>query len=105
MILNQLLEGKKVILASQSPRRQHLLRELGIPFEVRLNGDEDESYPESLTFNEIPVYLAKKKANPFENSLADNEILITSDTIVWCNGRSEERRVGEEFSCRWSADD
>jgi len=96
VILNQLLEGKKVILASQSPRRQHLLRELGIPFEVRLNGDDNESYPESLTFNEIPVFLAKKKAKPFENSLSNNEILITSDTIVWCNGKVLGKPVDRE---------
>lgn len=87
MILNQLLQGKKLVLASQSPRRQHLLSQLGVDFEVRLNGEADESYPDSLNFAEIPEYLAKKKAEPYLDSLSNNEILITSDTIVWCNGR------------------
>ena len=87
MLLHQLLEGKKLILASQSPRRQQLLKELGLPFQVRLNGEVDESYPSNMEFLDIPVYLAQKKAESVVSSLADNEILIASDTIVWCKGR------------------
>jgi septum formation protein len=87
VILNQKLQGKVLVLASQSPRRKHLLGELDLPFVVRLNGNTDESYPDSLPYNEIPVYLALKKAEPFVGTLAENEILITSDTIVWCNGK------------------
>lgn len=86
MILNQLLKGKKIILASQSPRRQQLLGELGVEYEVRHNGDSDESYPDTLPYSDIPIYLAQKKAEPFRKNLASNEMLITSDTIVWCNG-------------------
>jgi septum formation protein len=87
VILNQLLQGKKVVLASQSPRRHQLLGELGVEFEVRLNGETDESYPDTLKYSDIPIYLAQKKAEPFRKNLASNELLITSDTIVWCNGR------------------
>jgi septum formation protein len=85
VILLNKLKDKVLVLASQSPRRQQLLSELGLPFIVRLNGNEDETYPEDLPYFEIPVYLAKKKADAFAKSLSDNEILITSDTIVYCN--------------------
>ncbi len=87
MLLNQLLKGKTIILASQSPRRQQLLSELGLPFEVRFFSEVDESYPGNLSFTQIPVYLALKKAKPYKSTLKDNEILITSDTIVWCKGQ------------------
>jgi septum formation protein len=85
-MLNDILKGKRLILASKSPRRQQLLRELGVEFEIRANGDDDELFPDSLTMTEIPVYLAVHKAKPLLSSLDANEILITSDTIVWCDG-------------------
>lgn len=69
------------VLASQSPRRQQLLRSLGIDFEVRTK-EVDETYPEGLSIEEIPVFLARKKAAPFNNNLQENELLITADTIV-----------------------
>ncbi|MBK7129937.1 MAG: septum formation protein Maf [Crocinitomicaceae bacterium] len=75
------LKGKKIILASKSPRRQELLRGLGIEFEVRTR-DIPEDYPASMAAEDIPVFLAEKKALDFLNDLADNEILITADTIV-----------------------
>lgn len=86
-MLNDILKGKRLILASKSPRRQQLLRELGVDFEVRANGDDDELFPASLSMIEIPIYLAVHKAKPLQNSLIENEILITSDTIVWCNNQ------------------
>lgn len=79
------LRGKHLVLASKSPRRQQLLRELGLNFEVRLNGETDECYPAGLSNTDIPMFLARKKAEPLLGSLQSNEILITSDTIVWCN--------------------
>ncbi len=69
------------ILASKSPRRQTLLKSLGIDFKVVVK-EVDESYPEGLRINEIPVYLAKSKALPFSGELADNDLLITADTVV-----------------------
>lgn len=74
-------------MASQSPRRQQLLKELGLPFEVRLNGKVNESYPSNMGYLDIPVYLAQKKIEPVVATLANNEILIASDTIVWCKGK------------------
>lgn len=69
------------ILASQSPRRQQLLKSLGIEFQIQLK-EIDENFPENLNINEIPVYLAKLKATPFLNELRNNDLLITADTIV-----------------------
>jgi septum formation protein len=71
-----------VILGSQSPRRRELLAGLGIAFEVKPVPGADESYPPSLPVEEIPLYLARKKASAFPHSLAGNELLITADTIV-----------------------
>ncbi|MFA5647820.1 MAG: Maf family nucleotide pyrophosphatase [Bacteroidales bacterium] len=87
MLLHQLIKGKTIVLASQSPRRQQLLKELGLPFEVRLNGEVNESYPSNMGYLDIPVYLAQKKIEPVVATLANNEILIASDTIVWCKGK------------------
>jgi len=74
----------KLVLASQSPRRQELLGGLHLDFTVQII-DVEESYPEYLTGSEIPCYLAEKKANAYT---IDNEtLLITADTIVWHEGR------------------
>src|ERR1044071_9437507 len=73
----------KLILGSGSPRRQELLKSLGFEFTTKpINADE--SFPENLKAQEIPLYLAEKKANAYPEKLGDKEILITSDTIVWC---------------------
>jgi septum formation protein len=74
------------ILASKSPRRNELLKSLGINFKVKTK-EVDEVYPDSLTKEEIPVYLAKLKARAFLNEIWDNDLVITADTIVWLNGK------------------
>src|SRR4051812_14704096 len=74
------------ILASKSPRRQYLLKELGIDFEVHTK-EVDESFPDNLKAQEIPLYLAQKKADAFDKELTDNAIVITADTIVWVDGQ------------------
>ncbi len=71
-----------IILASNSPRRQELLRGLDIRFEVKIPVDVDESYPTELRGEAIPLYIAEKKANAFNNILKKNDILITADTVV-----------------------
>ncbi len=73
-----------IVLGSQSPRRQELLRGLGIPFEVR-SIEVDESYPDTLTGAEIPCYLSRKKAEAYP--LREETLLITADTIVWLDGQ------------------
>jgi septum formation protein len=79
------LKKYKLLLASKSPRRHYLLKELGLDFEVRTK-EVDESFPEQLKAAEIPLYLCEKKANAFDEELTDNTIVITADTIVWVNG-------------------
>lgn len=81
------LKGKRILLASKSPRRHYLLQELGIDFEVVDNFKDDEFYPENMAISEIPVYLAKKKADKYNELLDDASILIAADTIVWCDNK------------------
>ncbi|MDA9576024.1 Maf family nucleotide pyrophosphatase [Flavobacteriaceae bacterium] len=81
-MLKKHLKSKNLILASGSPRRQDLLKSLGVPFEIRLK-QIDEQYPKELTQSDISDYLAKLKSNAFTEELKPNDVLITSDTIVW----------------------
>lgn len=83
------------ILASKSPRRQELLRELGIVFRVEIL-EIDELYPETLFREEIPVFLAKQKAKPFAGKLGENDLLITADTIVWLEGKVYGKPVSKQ---------
>ena len=76
------LKKYNLILASKSPRRQYLLKELGVDFEIAVK-EVDESFPVDLQAEQIPLYLCKKKAIAFDSELSDNTIVITSDTIVW----------------------
>ncbi|HLP64831.1 Maf-like protein [Flavobacterium sp.] len=77
----------KIILASGSPRRQQFFKEFDFNFEIRLK-EVEEVYPEHLKAAEITNYLSELKANAFNESLAENELLITSDTIVWHNNKA-----------------
>jgi len=70
------------ILASKSPRRIQLLSDLGLPFTVK-TFDTSEDYPDDLGMQEIPVFLARKKAAPFEGQLNEQDMVISADTIVW----------------------
>jgi nucleoside triphosphate pyrophosphatase len=89
------LNKYRIILASRSPRRQQLLRQLGIKFDVIIK-DYPESYPEDLSGEEIAVYLARQKSKPFKNEISDNEIVITADTIVWCRNKVLGKPSGAE---------
>ncbi|MDT7830106.1 Maf-like protein [Pricia sp. S334] len=86
-MLPEKLKNYNIILASGSPRRQQFFRELGLDFEIRLKPVE-EVYPKKLRGSAISDYLAELKASAFEGSLASDEILITSDTVVWHNHKS-----------------
>ncbi|WP_405293449.1 Maf-like protein [Algibacter sp. Ld11] len=83
-MLKEKLKNHNIILASGSPRRQQFFRDLGLDFEIRLKPVKEE-YPNRLTHFEISDYLAQLKAIPFKDELLKNDILITSDTIVWHN--------------------
>ncbi|GAA0879597.1 Maf-like protein [Algoriphagus jejuensis] len=75
------LKDKRIILASSSPRRQELLRGLEVEFEVNVN-PVDETLPTDLPVEYAAAYLSKLKAENYPDMLAENEILITADTVV-----------------------
>ena len=78
------LENKKIILASASPRRKELLEGMGVQFSVDTKNSFDEVYDESTPKDEIPAVLSLGKSYGFHRDLEDDEILITSDTLVLC---------------------
>lgn len=88
------LKDYQIILASQSPRRHQMLKELGLIFEIRTK-EVEEVYPEGLEPEQIPVYLSELKAKALEVDLASNELVITADTIVcvddWILGKPKDR--------------
>ncbi|MFH6991458.1 Maf-like protein [Flavobacterium sp. FlaQc-48] len=81
-MLKEKLKKYTLILASGSPRRQQFFKDLDLDFEIRLK-EIEEIYPPELKAVEITDYLAALKASAFEGELNENEILVTSDTIVW----------------------
>ena len=81
-MLKEKLKKYTLILASGSPRRQQFFKDLDLDFEIRLK-DIEEIYPPELKAVEITDYLAELKASAFDGELKENEILVTSDTIVW----------------------
>ncbi|MHA7843166.1 MAG: Maf-like protein [Winogradskyella sp.] len=89
-MLNDKLKDYNIILASASPRRHAFLKSMNIDFEVRLHPVE-EVYPGNLKGTEITDYLAILKAQAFKNQLKEKDILITSDTIVWLDGKAVEK--------------
>ena len=86
-MLNDTLKKYKIILASGSPRRQQFFKEMNLDFEIRLK-EIEETYPDTLQGVEITNYLAILKSQAFEGELEPNAILITSDTIVWLDGKA-----------------
>ncbi len=85
-MLNKKLENYNIILASGSPRRQQILKDLGLNFTVK-SIDVEEIYPKYLHGNEITSFLAELKTDAYEETLNENDILITADTVVRFNGR------------------
>ncbi len=85
MLLEEIVKNRKIILASGSPRRKELLGSIVSDFEVRVT-DIDEHFPEHLASEEVPLFLAKLKAEAIFPSLNPEEIAITADTVVVLNG-------------------
>lgn len=79
------LKKYKIVLGSQSPRRQQLLKGLDIYFDI-VSPNTNEDFPIELKKEEIPLYLANKKALNIQKKLDGNYLMITCDTIVWING-------------------
>lgn len=86
-MLKEKLNKINIILASGSPRRQQFFKEMDLHYSIRLK-EIEEIYPEHLKAEEITNFLAKLKANAFEKELQEHDVLITSDTIVWLNGKA-----------------
>ena len=77
----------RIILGSASPRRQELLKSLGFSFTCQPIAADESIWPDDLKAHEIPLYLAGIKAKAFPGVLSDQDLLITSDTVVWCENR------------------
>ena len=90
----------KVILASASPRRKELMKGLDVEFEVRALPSVDESFPDTLQGGEIPLYISKKKADAYRPFMADDELVITADTIVWLDGVALGKPADEDEARR-----
>ena len=94
-MLKDKLKNLNIILASASPRRHAFFKTMDLDFEIRLQ-PVDEVYSKDLKGHEITDYLAKLKAEPFIENLERNDILITSDTIVWLDGKPVEKPKDED---------
>jgi septum formation protein len=93
-MLSDKLKNYHLILASGSPRRQQFFKDLGLDFEVRLK-PVVEDFPNRLSHFEISDYLSQLKSLPFKNELQSNDILITSDTIVWNDNKALGKPVSK----------
>ena len=100
-MIQQLLarKAKKLILGSQSPRRKAFLESLHLTFSTRSSSVE-ESYPPDLVAEEIAIYLAELKFEALEQTLKEDELLITSDTVVWNNNTSLEKAANKDDAIR-----
>jgi septum formation protein len=98
MIIDK-LNNFKIILASRSPRRQQLLREMGLGFQVVIK-DYSETSPAGLNGEETARFISREKALTFIDQLSDNDIVITADTIVWCNNMILGKPLDSEDAMR-----
>lgn len=98
-MLSNKLAKYHIILASSSPRRQQFFKDLHLDFEIRLK-EVEEIYPKELQATEITDFLAVLKSKPFNNELKNNDLLITSDTIVWLKNKAlgKPKNYDEAFS-------
>lgn len=94
------LTDYRIVLASNSPRRKELLSGIDVKYEFRMLPDIDESYPETISADEVAEYLAEKKASAYLPELKEDELLITADTIVLLDGMVIGKPVDEADSIR-----
>ena len=86
MLLHEKLRNRRLLLASQSPRRRELLTGCGLPYDLAPRYDCDEVYPADLPAEEVPLYLSRLKSLAYPQPLAPEEILLTADTVVVLGG-------------------
>ena len=93
-------KGYQIILASGSPRRKAFFEQMGIPFTQKVIPVE-EVFPNTLSGVSIVEYLVKLKAQAFESSIEDNQLVITADTIVWhqnqCLGKPADEHEAKQM--------
>jgi septum formation protein len=94
-IMLENLAKYKIVLASNSPRRKELLSGLDLVYEVKTLPYIEEIYPDNLWKEEIPVYLARLKADSYKSQMEAETLLITADTIVWLNGKVYGKPLNE----------
>ncbi len=96
----------KILLASNSPRREELLRGIDIDFEVKILPDIDESYPSDLPIENVAEFVAQKKASSYIDNLKNDELLITADTVVILDkviyGKPTNKEEAKEMLCALS---
>lgn len=90
------LSKYNIILASNSPRRRELLSGLGIEYTVKVLPGIEESYPNTLSEEEIPQYISREKASAYIGELSNNDLIITADTIVFIEGKVLGKPKNEE---------
>ena len=99
------LKKYHIILASNSPRRKELLAGLGIDYAVRVLSGIDESYPDDLPVTDIAAYIAHKKTDAYRSTMADDELLITADTVVICDNEVMGKPLDEADAHRMHGSD
>lgn len=95
MVLDN-LKKFHIILASNSPRRKELMSGLGVNYVVRTLPDIDESYPDTLRGEYIPLFIARGKAEAYRTMIHPDELLITADTIVWLRDKALGKPASKE---------
>jgi len=90
------LTNYRIILASNSPRRKELLSGIDVDYEVHTLSDIDESYPDDLSKEEVAEFLSRQKANAYLESLEENALLITADTLVVLHGKILGKPLNKE---------
>ena len=96
MLLHEQLHSRRLLLASQSPRRRELLTACGLPYELAPKYDCEERYPADLAAEEVPLYLSQLKSRAYPAPLAEGDILLTADTVVVLDGRVLGKPHGRE---------
>ena len=81
------LKGKKLLLASASPRRRELLGKLDVAVSQAHLKQVDENYPTDMPAEDVPAYISQKKAAAYAGEICDDEILVAADTVVVCDGQ------------------
>lgn len=82
MLLHEKLKSRRLILASQSPRRRQLLTDAGIEYTLAERFECEEDFPSTMEASKVAEYLSALKSKAYPKRLEDNDILLTADTVV-----------------------